>query len=240
MTTITPDSMVQRWTDPKARPLFKGSLIDDDGCKCAQGDVLACAGWTDDQLRELSQNNADMEVAKVLGISTAHAILLRGVNDKKDGCPQDVLAAPEKILGDQAGKLLAFWLHLDRMTCDDWEKVAASWDSAGAAARAAAGDAARAAAEAASWTAAGADARAAAGDAARAAAGGAAGVAAWAAAGAAAWFSAEAAAGDVAGAAAWTAAEAANEIQGAAIMRKQGQPFFFLPMFGINDPEEAA
>ena len=175
MTTITLDSMVQRWTDPKARPLFKGSLIDDDGCKSAQGDVLACAGWTDGQLRELSQNNADMEVAKVLGISTAHAILLRGVNDKKDGCPQDVLAAPEKILGDQAGNLLAFWLHLDRMTGDDWEKVAAARDAAGAAA----------------W------------------------------------------------AAAWTAAWAANEIQGAAIMRKQGQPFFFLPMFGINDPEDA-
>ena len=184
MTTITLDSMVQRWTDPKARPLFKGSLIDDDGCKCAQGDVLACAGWTDDQLRGLSQDKADMEVAKVLGISTTHAVLLRGVNDEKDGCPQDVLAAPEKILGDQAGKLLAFWLHLDRMTGDDWEKVAAAGTAA--------------------WTDAWADAR----------------TAAWAAA--------------------WTAAWAANEIQGAAIMRKQGQPFFFLPMFGINDPEDAA
>ena len=216
MTTITPESMVQRWTDPKARPLFRGSLIDDDGCKCAQGDVLACAGWTDDQLRGLSQDKADMEVAKVLGISTAHAVLLRGVNDKKDGCPQDVLAAPEKILGDQAGKLLAFWLHLDRMTCDDWEKVAA----ARTAARAAAWDAARAAAWAAAWAAAGA--------AARDAAGAAAGAAARDAAGAAAW------------AAAWTAAWAANEIQGAAIMRKQGQPFFFLPMFGINDPEDDA
>ena len=205
MTTITPDSMVQRWTDPKARPLFKGSLIDDDGCKCAQGDVLACAGWTDGQLRELSQDKADMEVAKVLGISTAHAVLLRGVNDKKDGCPQDVLAAPEKILGDQAGNLLAFWLHLDRMTCDDWEKVAA----ARTAARAAAWDAARDAARGAAWDVAWDD-------------------VAWAAARDAAWT------------AAWTAAWAANEIQGAAIMRKQGQPFFFLPMFGINDPEDDA
>ena len=208
MTTITLDSMVQRWTDPKARPLFKGSLIDDDGCKSAQGDVLACAGWTDGQLRELSQDKADMEVAKVLGISTAHAVLLRRVNDKKDGCPQDVLAAPEKILGDQAGNLLAFWLHLDRMTCDDWEKVAAARDAAGAAARDAAGDAA--------WT----------------AAGDSAGAAAWTAA----WTAARTAARTAAGA----AAGAANEIQGAAIMRKQGQPFFFLPMFGINDPEEAA
>ena len=212
MTTITPESMVQRWTDPKARPLFRGSLIDDDGCKCAQGDVLACAGWTDDQLRGLSQDKADMEVAKVLGISTAHAVLLRRVNDKKDGCPQDVLTAPEKILGDQAGKLLTFWLHLDRMTGDDWEKVAA----AGTAAWTDAWADARTAAWAAAWTAVGTAAR----DAARTAAGG----AAWTAA----------------GAAAWTAADAANEIQGAAIMRKQGQPFFFLPMFGINDPEDDA
>ena len=208
MTTITPESMVQRWTDPKARPLFRGSLIDDDGCKCAQGDVLACAGWTDGQLRGLSQDKADMEVAKVLGISTAHAVLLRRVNDKKDGCPQDVLAAPEKILGDQAGNLLAFWLHLDRMTGDDWEKVAA----AGAAARDAAGAAAWDAAGAAAW------------DAARDAARGAAWDVAW----------------DVAGDVAVDVAEAANEIQGAAIMRKQGQPFFFLPMFGINDPEDDA
>ena len=38
--------------------------------------------------------------------------------------------------------------------------------------------------------------------------------------------------------AAWAAArDAANEIQGAAFMREQGQPFFFLPMFGFADPE---
>ena len=36
--------------------------------------------------------------------------------------------------------------------------------------------------------------------------------------------------------AARAAAGAANEIQGAAIMREKGLPFFFLPMFGIDDP----
>jgi hypothetical protein len=171
--TITPEFMVQRWTDPKSRPLFKGSLIDETGCKCAQGDVLSCSGWTDEQLRAMTQDSADSEVAKILGISRAHAVLLRQVNDAKDGCPQEVLSNPEKVLGDQADKVLSFWLRLDGLTSEQW-------DAAGAAARDAA------------WSAAG--------DAARAAAG------------------------------------AANEIQGAAIMREKGLPFFFLPMFGIDDP----
>ena len=41
--------------------------------------------------------------------------------------------------------------------------------------------------------------------------------------------------------AAWDAARDAagvsNEIQGAAVMRTNGQPFFFLPFFGFADPE---
>ena len=52
-------------------------------------------------------------------------------------------------------------------------------------------------------------------------------------AGAAAWY----AAGDAARDAAKAAAGAANEIQGAALMRERGQPFYFLPLFGFADPE---
>ena len=77
----------------------------------------------------------------------------------------------------------------------------------------AAGAAAKAAAKAAAW--------AAAREAAR--------EAAWAAAGAAAWTAA--------GEAAWAAAGASNEVQGAAVMRAKGLPFFFLPLFGFSDPE---
>jgi hypothetical protein len=69
--------------------------------------------------------------------------------------------------------------------------------------------------------------------AARDAAGDAAGAAAWDAA----WDAAGDAAGVAAGAAAWDAAWAVSEIQGAALMRERGQPFFFLPMFGFADPE---
>jgi hypothetical protein len=149
---------------------------------------------------DVAQIEADQETAQLLGISLAHAILLRNVNDKVDGAPSIVLTHPENILGDQADRVLVFWRHLDGMSAQDW---AAAWD---AAAWAAAGDAAMAAA----WAAAGAAAMAAAGAGAMAAA--------WAAAGA--------------------AAMATNEIQGAAIMRERGQPFFFLPLFGFASPED--
>jgi hypothetical protein len=83
--------------------------------------------------------------------------------------------------------------------------------------------AARAAAGGAAWAAAGA--------AARAAARGAAGDAAWAAASAAAWAAARGAAGDAARA-------ASAEIQGAEIFKRDGTPFFVLPMFGFASPDD--
>ena len=141
--SVSIETMVERWSG-LSRPLFKGKLIDDYGCKCAQGDVLACAGFTDAQLRTMTQTKADAEVARILGISQTHAVLLRNVNDTVGGAPQLVLSDPVQILGDKAPLLLAFWLHLDKMT-------AAAWDAA----RSAAGDAARSAARSAAWDAAG-------------------------------------------------------------------------------------
>jgi hypothetical protein len=104
----------------------------------------------------------------------------------------------------------AFIEHLKSMTNEDWARVNAAWDAAWDAAR----DAARSAAGSA------------AGNAARSAAGNAAGYAAWCAAGDAAWY----VSGNAAG-------HAAGEIQGADLMRKRGQPFFFLPMFGFADEQ---
>jgi hypothetical protein len=74
--------------------------------------------------------------------------------------------------------------------------------------------------------------------AARAAAGAAAWDAAVAAAGAAAEAAARAAAWDVAWDAARDAAGASSEIQGAAVMREKGQPFFFLSLFGFASPDD--
>jgi hypothetical protein len=210
------DELLAAW--PTDIPM-KGELIDDNGCMCAQGQVLHyIGGMTPDDLREMKQADADRQTAELLGISRAHAMLLRRVNDTLPGAPTCVLTEPEQVLGDQAQRILAFWRHLDRITAGDWQNVAA----AGAAARAAARDAARDAAGAAACAAAGAAACAAARD------------AAWAAAGAAAW----AAARDAAWAAAEAAARATNEIHGAAVMRERGQPFFFLPMFGFASPED--
>jgi len=202
---------------------------------CAQGQVLH---FLDDVpvegLRDYSQTKADKRVAQILGISRAHSILLRIVNDKQDGAPSCVIRNPEQVLGDQAFVVLAFWRHFDRMTPAAWEAAwKAVWEAAGAAAWAEARAAAREAA--------GAEARAVAGAVAREAAWAAARAAAWAAAGVEAGVEAgvvaREAAGAVAGAVAGAAAGATNEIQGAAVMRANSQPFFFLPLFGFADPE---
>jgi hypothetical protein len=152
----------------------------------------------------------------LLNISTAHAVLLRSVNDKIDGAPSIVLTHPEKVLGDQAHIVLAFWRHLDRMTGEQWAAArAGTWDATWDAARDAAG--AGAAARDAAWDAAFHASRKAAWD--------------------ASWIVACTVAQAVAQTAARAAAGACSEIQGARIMREKGQAFTFLPMFGFADPE---
>jgi hypothetical protein len=191
---------------------FKGKLVSSDGsCMCAQGQALHFLGnLTANQLRNITQYDADKRVAKLFGISVSHSVLLRIVNDSQKGAPSSVIRNPEQVLGDQAQIVLAFWRHLDRMTPASW---AASWAASGAASRAA------------SWAAAGAACKAAAG------------AASWAASGAAAGAASRAASWAACKAACKAAAGASNEIQGAAVMRAKGLPFFFLPLFGFSDPE---
>ena len=162
-TPTTVEELLDYW--PGNIP-FKGSLVSDDGtCMCAQGQALHfLGGLTVEDLRSIDQRVADRKTAELFGISRAHAVLLRIVNDNADGAPACVIRNPEQILGDQAETVLAFWRCLDHTS-------AAARGAAGAAARGAAGLAARA------------EARAAAMEAARAAGWG----AAWAAARAAAW-----------------------------------------------------
>lgn len=183
----TIDELLDYW--PGNIP-FKKKLVNDDGsCMCAQGQALHfLGGLTVDELRNIDQRDVDLRVAKLFGISLAHSILLRNINDTQDGAPTCVIRNPEQVLGDQAQTVLAFWRHLDRMTPADKEAVreaaravSLSWEAAGEAARALAGAAA--------------------------------------------------------GAAAREAAGATNEIQGAAVIRANNQPFAFLPLFGFSDPE---
>jgi hypothetical protein len=181
--------LIARWDANEGKP-YKGSLIDWDSydgegepplsCMCAQGQVLhVYGGWEPRKLRDTEQSQADLETAKLLNISRAHAILLRNVNDKTDGAPSVVLTDPGKVLGDQWSKLLDFWWAFDQFTGADWQKVVAAGVAARDAAGVAARDAARDAAWDAAWAAAGVAAWDAAGVAARDAARAAAGVAAW-------------------------------------------------------------
>ena len=139
MNTDAINMLVAKWSEPNGIP-FKGSLISDDGCMCAQGQALHyVGGWDADLLRNVKQHEADSETAKLLGISTAHAVLLRKINDGQPGAPSVVLTNPEQVLGDQAHIVLAFWRHLDWMTKGQWDAV---WDAAKNTAWAAAGAAA--------------------------------------------------------------------------------------------------
>ena len=163
MATLT--EILERWDSGEGKP-YKGSLIDwsaydgdgdeppaDMGCMCAQGQVLhLLGGWSPRRLTDTQQDAADRATAKLLNISVAHAILLRNINDSIDGAPSIVLTNPEKVLGDQAQIVLAFWLHMDRMTDEQWS---AAGSAARSAAWSAAGSAAWSAARSAAWSAAG-------------------------------------------------------------------------------------
>lgn len=144
MATI--EEIIARWDSGEGKP-YKGDLIDwrayidaggdgakppaDIGCMCAQGQVLhLLGGWEPEYLRDARQYDADRAVAKLLNISVTHAVLLRLVNDRVDGAPSIVLTHPERILGDQAKIVLAFWKHLDWMTREQWAVAqATAWDS---------------------------------------------------------------------------------------------------------------
>jgi hypothetical protein len=205
-TPTTPNELLDYW--PGNIP-FKGGLVSDDGtCMCAQGQALHFLdGVSPAELHNYDQASADRRVAELFGISRAHGVLLRMINDGRPGAPSVVIRDPAQVLGDQAETVLAFWRHLDRMTTEQWRAAGAA---AGAALRAAE----------------------------CAAAGAAAGAEASAAASAAEWDAAGAAYDAAASEARWAASGATNEIQGAAVLRAQGIPFYFLPMFGIAQPED--
>jgi hypothetical protein len=211
-TPTTPDQLLDYWL---GNIPFKGSLVSDDGtCMDAQGQALHFLdGVSPAKLRTYGQAAADKRVAELFGISRAHAVLLRMITDGRHGVPSVVIRDPAQVLGDQAETVLQFWRHLDRMTPQQWAAVRAAAGAAvgtmAAAARAV--TAAERAVTAAEARAASAAARAAA-----------------AAARAVEWDMATLAA------AAW----ATNEIQGAAVVRGLGRPFYFLSMFGIAQPED--
>jgi hypothetical protein len=144
--------LIDRWNTSEGKT-YKGDLIDMDayrhdggiGCMCAQGQALhVVGGWDADRLSSAKQSEADHACAELLGISVAHSILLRQINDRATGAPSAVLADPGDILGDQWSRVLDFWHYLDKMT-------SAEWHAARDAAQGAAWDAAQGAAQGAAW-----------------------------------------------------------------------------------------
>jgi len=228
-TITTTEELLDYW--PGNIP-FKGQLISQDGtCMCAQGQALYfLGGVTTDELRRIEQAEADSRVAEIFDISLAHSILLRIVNDERQGAPTCVIRNPEQVIGDQAQTVLKFWRHLDRMTPAEWSKagemITAKWHSKIAVWKAA-GESARKAGWG-SWPwkqelDIGEDVRdrAATRD------------AAWAAAEEMGWID-----GWRCGGGGVAAGAATCEIQGAAVLRANNQPFTFLPIFGLANPEE--
>lgn len=148
--------LLAKWDSNEGKP-FKGSLIDmrayeaspdSLGCMCAQGQVLhVVRKMSAQEISSIEQKMADELVMETLGISRGHTILLRQVNDKVDGAPSIVLTHPEKVLGEHAQIVLAFFKYLDSMDGAEWQKYFAARDAAGAAAWDAAGAAAGAANE---------------------------------------------------------------------------------------------
>ena len=177
------ETLLAFWKEPRNIP-FKGELISQESpkegeepttCMCAQGQALyMIGGYSEEQLRNTEQEMADKEVARLLGISVAHSVLLRQINDSQPGAPSDVLTNPEKYLGKNYQTVLNFWTVMDNLTEDNWKEVVRRYNALDDAAGYAAWDAARYAA----WYAA------------RVAAGYAAGYAAWYAAWSAARYAA--------------------------------------------------
>jgi hypothetical protein len=167
------ETLLEFWKHPRNIP-FKGVLISDDSlnlnegeepatCMCAQGQALyMVGGYTEEDLRNIEQKEADKEVARLLGISVAHSVLLRQINDGQPGAPSDVLTNPEKYLGKNYETVLNFWWTMDSLTETQWNEVArryraldpAAWDAAWSAAGDAASYAASYAAGYAAWDAA--------------------------------------------------------------------------------------
>ena len=177
---------------------------------CAQGQALHyIGGWNFARLRKTGQAEADIVTANLLNISRTHAVLLRIVNDGQPGAPSAVLTDPERVLGNNAPAVLAFWRHLNRMNADDWAAVRNAtsntddWLSAAKAVATVTGQTIKNTAVDVVWDAV-----------------------------AVACSNARTAAWDV-GACSVTS-WATNEIQVAEIMAERGQPLFFLRAFGFS------
>jgi hypothetical protein len=119
--------IVNFWTTTRDIPFKGGYLIfknaDGTCAMCAQGQVLHRNGYSEEELFGMCLSTADKETARILGISVAHSIFLRIINDNEAGSPQEVLSNPGKYLGPNWEKVLDFWVYLDTLSEDQLKVV---------------------------------------------------------------------------------------------------------------------
>lgn len=125
--------LYDKWSSPENRPA-KGAAVVDKCSPCAQTEALMLHANCDVKgVKDILDRAAyeamasrgnppslDHEVAKALGISDIHAVLLRRFNDFSTENPAIVLKNPEKVLGPNCRKVLNFWKFLDTLTPDEW------------------------------------------------------------------------------------------------------------------------
>lgn len=216
------NDLIARWNTDEGKP-SKGGLIEidkyEDGnlsCMCAQGQVLhVLGGWDSVVLSKAWQDVADEETVKLLKISRAHSVLLRQVNDRADGQPAKVLTDPGAILGDQWSKLLDFWWYIDAIDDKEWRRVRDVWFKVKTSAKNAAQRAFRDAIKSCDrdWL-----------DRTYDATRQITTIATW----------------DISngGCAASAVIDSLMEIHGAEVLKRDGNPFFFLKMFGFETPDD--
>jgi hypothetical protein len=130
------NQLYKKWSDPEKRPA-KGAAVVDECSPCAQTEALMTYANCDVKgvkdlldkayLKSLHKNEGrysqDHEVAKALGISDIHSVLLRRFNDFSSENPAIVLKHPKKVLGKNYKKVLNFWNFLDTLSSDDWYSI---------------------------------------------------------------------------------------------------------------------
>ncbi len=135
---FTPDDAIaaitEYWQRPDVRPMTGNLIKLPDGfdrtgdtppppsCMCAQGQSLHYLfGMSVDDLLALGQGDADKKIASLFGISRAHAVLLRNVNDTLLGAPGSVLTNPHAhITQPHSYAVLCLWHFMDTLDYDKW------------------------------------------------------------------------------------------------------------------------
>jgi hypothetical protein len=134
MNTSLIKELTKKWSQLEGMPGKGYELVREENglSPCAQSEAIMISkgmGVMDFQAfwKGLTYGNSGLNLdevtAKTLGISVIHSILLRRFNDLSSQSPAIVLNEPEKILGENWGKVSEFWHFVDSITQGQWEEL---------------------------------------------------------------------------------------------------------------------